>query len=428
MNLEIPRGGALALVAFVVASVTVLLILTARFGGPSIRLDDPYELRVTLGDTQGLTERSDVLVRGVKVGRVTGLRVRGGVARARLVLDAEPVDVHRGATVRVGSKTLLGEAYVDLVPGPAGAARLPSGATLPASAVRDTVQVDEALAALGPRAREDLAATVREAGRGAAAPETAERVSGTLGELHRTVQELHVLGTTLRDQTGDIAASVGAGRRVVGELAVRDGQLRRLVTGARTTLQATARRDRALRATLAETPRLLATTDRTLRTARPLLTQARPLVADLRATARPLTGALDALPAAARDLRVVLDRAAPVRAAALPLLRAAGPVIAAARPAARRLDPTLRNVVTAVRYLEPRKDAIAAWFANTAALGRRGDAKGRWARFFIFADPAQLLSQRSSLPTNAYPQPGDAADNRPYERGQTPRLRPAELP
>jgi len=428
MTLEIPRRWVAVLLAFAVVAVALLLVMTARFGGPTIRLDDPFTLRAAVPDTQGLAIRSDVLVRGVRVGRVAGLDVRGARTDVRLVLDGEPVQLRRGATLRVGNKTLLGEAYVDLDPGPRGAPALRSGTRLPDAAVRPSVEIDEALTVFGPAARRDLVAGIRTFGEGARPADTAARVSGTIGELRRTVQELHTLGRTLRSQTGDISRGVTAGGAVVRELASRDRAVRGLVADGERTLTALAGSDRGLRATVQELPALLRSADRTLRVAAPLLREARPLVADVRAAAAPLTGALDVLPAAATDLRAVLDGAAPLRRAAVPVLRQAGPVVAAARPAVRRLDPALRNLVTVVRYLEPRKATIAAWFANTADLGLNGDAKGSWARFFIFADPASLLSLPSDLQTNAYTQPGDARDNQPYRKGDYPRLMPAPAP
>ena len=108
-------------------------------------------------------------------------------------------------------------------------------------------------------------------------------------------------------------------------------------------------------------------------------------------------------------------------------LRSAGvrPVLDVAGPASRRLTPALRNVVTMVRYLEPRRRTISAWFANTADLGMNGDAKGSWARFFIFADPASATGAKTQLPGNSYTLPNDAEANAPYRPGDYPRLRPA---
>src|SRR5206468_9739627 len=99
--------------------------------------------------------------------RVSGIHGAGDAATLDLVLDGEPVTVHRGATVRVGTKTLLGEPYVDLDPGPDAAPELPSGARLGLAAARDNVAVDEALRTFGPATRRDLQTTIGEAGRGA---------------------------------------------------------------------------------------------------------------------------------------------------------------------------------------------------------------------------------------------------------------------
>jgi ABC-type transporter Mla subunit MlaD len=221
---------------------------------------------------------------------------------------------------------------------------------------------------------------------------------------------------------------VQGGRVVVGALGDHEAALRAMVRDGERTLSALARRQSSLRATAAELPRLLSVARATLAQARPLVREARPAVADLRAAAPPLAGALHAVPGTASDLRAVLDRAPALRAAAVPVLARLRPVLAAATPAATRLGPAMRNVVTMARYLEPRKNTIAAWFANTADLGLNGDAKGEWARFFIFADPATAIGGRTTLGENAYTRPDDAAANAPYRPGDYPRLRPAPVP
>ena len=425
MNLRIAPRQVVALVLFAVVGVVLLLVMTARFGGPSLRVGEPFALRADVRDSEGLSVRSDVLYRGVRVGRVAGISRRGGVARVRLVLTDDAAVPRRGAWVSVGSKTLLGEAYVDLHAGARGAARLPSGARVPA---RASVEIDEALGALGAPARADLRALLGEAGTGAVDPATAGRVSDTIAELRRTVGELHALEGTLDGQEDDLAQTVRGGRVVVGALAEHEDALRALTRGGERTLSALTRRDGALHATTAELPRLLTTARATLTAARPLVREARPAVADLRAAAPPLAGALDAVPPAARDLRVVLARAATLRRAAVPVLARARPVLAAAAPVARRLGPAMRNVVTMARYFEPRKNTIAAWFSNTASLGDNGDAKGKWARFFIFADPATATGGRTTLGENAYTRPDDAAHNAPYRPGDYPRLTAAPIP
>lgn len=425
MNLHLPRTHRLALVAFVVVGSAIFLVLLARFGGPTIRLSEPYALTATFRDTQGLAVRSDVLVRGVRAGQVDAIERRGDTAVLRLRINADGVTVRRGATVRTGQKTLLGEAYVDLDPGPAGAPALPKDSELPPSATLDSVELDEALEALDQNARDDLSATVREAGAGARDARTAERVSGTVGELRATVREVRRLGATLRNQDADVAGAVRDGRAVLEEAAGRDATLRALVADAATTLDALTANDRALRATAREVPATLAETRGTLDEALPLLREARPVAADLRSASAPLASALRAAPAAARDLDAVLRRSRSLRRAAEPALRRLRRIVPAARFVARGLDPVLGDLVPVVGYLGSREKTIAAWFSNTADLGLNGDAKGSWARFFIFADPSSAIGAPTSLRANSYTRPGDAANNQPYRPGDYPKLRRA---
>jgi hypothetical protein len=77
-----------------------------------------------------------------------------------------------------------------------------------------------------------------------------------------------------------------------------------------------------------------------------------------------------------------------------------------------------------LQYLAPRANTIAAWFSNTDALGQNGDAKGRWARFFVGFDPSTGFGLPGSPPGNSYTEPGDAAHNAGYKPGDFPHLLP----
>ncbi|MDX8151724.1 MlaD family protein [Patulibacter brassicae] len=428
MSPRATRGGLLLLAGFLALAAAIFLVLGARFGGPAIRVSEPFLLRASLPDGQGLTVRSDVLLRGVRVGHVRTIRRAGGSAALTVAFDVEDVVPRRGTTLRVGTKTALGEAYVDVVPGPRDAAALRSGATLAAGAIRPSVEVDEALEALSPSARRDLAASTRTWGEGTASPEADAEIAGAIAGVRDAVGGLHRLGDVLGGQADDVASIVDAGGRVAGELAARRARLGSLVAGADRTLRATAAGHEDLRATVVEAPRLLRAVRRTLADADPLVPEARRLVADARAAAPDLAAATRRVPAVARDADRVLRGAAGLRRAADPVLDRAPAVLDAAGPVTRLAEPVLANAATMTRYFEPRKRTIAAWFSNTAAIGTNGDAKGRWARFFVFFDPATLLGMKDGLATNAYTGPGDAADNQPYRAGDFPRLRATPAP
>lgn len=426
MNLQIPRGGVVMLVLFLASATAIFLYLMDRFGGPSMSFSEPYSLVAGIPDTQGLAKKSDVLVRGVKVGEVQSIDVDGGDrAQVTLAIGDEYAPVRRSATVRVGQKTVLGEAYVDLDPGTRSEPPLADGARLPAAQVLPAVELDEALAALDADGRRSLRGMLRTFGRGARSPETAQRVGATASRLAELTRQLRRLGVALRGQDGDLARLVLDSRTVLGELADREARVNRLVADGSATLGALAAHDASLREGIAEMPRLLAAARRTLGQAQPLLREGRPLLADLERAAEPLDSAFEDLRPVADSARRVLARLPALNRTAIPFLRRARPVVEAARPVARRLTPALGNLITAVRYLEPRRNTLSAWFSNTADMGLNGDEKGSWVRFFIFAEHGTGFGAPGAFRNNAYTTPNDGDDLQPHRPGSYPRLRAA---
>jgi phospholipid/cholesterol/gamma-HCH transport system substrate-binding protein len=427
MNLRISRTGAVALVASLLVAAAIFIYLMGRFGGPSVNLSDAYEVSATIPDTQGLAVKSEVLVRGVKVGEVQEITDEGAAARVKFAIQSRYAPLGEDATVRVGQKTLLGESFVDLDRGHVARGRLADGAELASSRVQPTVEIDEALASLGPQTRAHMRSLLASTGEGAVSPGTNARVDQSVEGLARTVDSLHKLSRTLRDQRTDIAGTVQDSRVVLRALGSREAQLRAIVSRARRTLEATASSGRELRAGMTDLPDLLASTQRTLSDAQPLLKEARPLVANLANAAPALTPALEDLRPVARSATRVIDGLGPLNGVAVPFLRKARPVVDLARPVARGSDPAIRNLVSMVAYLSPRKNTISSWFANTGDLGLNGDTQGSWARFFIFVDPMTAFGRKSSgVENNAYTSPDDAASNRSYGRGGYPRLRAYE--
>ncbi|WP_354701688.1 hypothetical protein DSM112329_02014 [Paraconexibacter sp. AEG42_29] len=424
MNLFLTRRARLGLLVFAVVSIALALFLSARFGGPALRTSTPFTVSTVLPDSQGVGPGSDVLVRGVHAGRVGKVtRTAGDRTRLKLELDAGARrHVRTDAVVRIGTKTPLGEAFVDLDPGRA-ATRTREGAVIRSA---PTVQIDEALEALDPGARRDLASVLKTSGRGLRSPAAAARLGATVEGLDQTVAAFDRLTGTLRGQAGDIAGAVRSGRAIFGALATRQAGIRSLVVNARRTLDAAGADPTALRAGLRELPGLTREIRGTLVQAEGLIDDARGPVRDLRRAAGPLTAALTAAPAPLDDLGTVLGRAAQVRAAADPALASLKRTLPALTPALRGLGPALANVVPMLDYLAPRTQTIAAWFTNTDALGQNGDARGKWARFFIGIDPNTALGiPGGSAPRrNAYTPPGDAAANRAFQAGDFPRLQP----
>lgn len=417
MNLHLSRRAAFGLALFAAVSLALLAFFSARFGGPTIGGTSGLRVRVLVADAQGMPTGADVLVRGVRVGSVKAQHAAGARTELVLALGDTPA-LHPDATVRIGSKTPLGEPFVDLDPGKAAGARPRVLRSKPA------VEIDEALSVLDRTGRADAGALSEKLARGLRSPAAGARLNATLAQASRAVAAFGRLGEQLRAQRGDLAATVLNSRAVLDDLATRDGDIRGLVEDAAATLRAAGASRAALRATVARLPRTLASARATMAAARPLTRRATPLATATARASAPLARALRAAPATLVDAAAVLRAAPAVRAAATPALRSLPRTLAAARPAAELLGPVLANLVPVARFLGPRSATAAAWFSNTADLGSNGDTKGRWARFFVLFDGATALGTPSDPPGNSYTAPGDAAANRAYAAGGYPRLLP----
>ena len=94
----------------------------------------------------GLDDKASVRVAGVRVGSVDGVGLQGTRARITLALD-KPLPLTQGTTARIANLGLLGEKYVELVPGPPDAPPLPENAVLGVEAPLWTETVENITAA-----------------------------------------------------------------------------------------------------------------------------------------------------------------------------------------------------------------------------------------------------------------------------------------
>ncbi len=131
--------GVLVLVALAISGWLVLRIenfTIGRNGGKSFF--------VTLPNGQGLAAKSPVLLRGVRVGRVTALALDGEGVRATVIVE-QAVQLHEGAQAQVSSVGLLGEKQLDLDSGDLRAPLLAEGAVIQGG---NSVSLDDVFARL----------------------------------------------------------------------------------------------------------------------------------------------------------------------------------------------------------------------------------------------------------------------------------------
>ncbi len=118
------KVGAFFLIVLAITALLIWKIEDIRVGHGR-----PRKVTVQFKDVGGLDEKSAVRVAGVKVGKVGKIRLVEGKAFVDIELDPN-VFLRQGASASIESLGLLGEKYVELVPGPFGAAPLPDNSVI----------------------------------------------------------------------------------------------------------------------------------------------------------------------------------------------------------------------------------------------------------------------------------------------------------
>jgi phospholipid/cholesterol/gamma-HCH transport system substrate-binding protein len=173
--------------------VMAYLILRAE----QVRLFEPRGRRVVaqFHSVAGLDDQSAVRIAGVRVGRVDGIDLHGRQAMVTIIVERD-VALTRGTYAEIKNLGLLGDKYVELVPGPGGAELLREGAVIPG---RPSAGIDEVLASVS--------------GLGGSLEEVAAQLSGKApaeGPLGRLVLNLELTSEQIRDLVSTNRDQLGA--------------------------------------------------------------------------------------------------------------------------------------------------------------------------------------------------------------------------
>jgi phospholipid/cholesterol/gamma-HCH transport system substrate-binding protein len=274
-----------------------MLIILAILGYFILKIEDIHPSRkgtktvkAVFDSVAGLDNKSKVRVAGVPVGTVTDIRLRDdGKAEVTMDVDSD-VQLHNGASARVVNLGLLGEKYIELVPGPPNTPTLAEGKELQGSQPASIDDVTNQISAIatdvkaitaslrtvmaGPEGQhrvEEIVENVRQitaqvrdlvaANRSnvdatlanarditaelrtsipklsASIEKVAETLNGTLGEnrqdVHQVVENLRKLSTDLKTTTENLNAITGqvrSGEGTVGKLLYSDEAHQRLTT------------------------------------------------------------------------------------------------------------------------------------------------------------------------------------------------------
>lgn len=411
---------------FTLACAVGLGFLWTRAGGtvPLVTEHRAYDVTFASTDIKNLRDLGDVKVAGVTVGRVEETSLGDDGAVVNIALDEEVAPLHEGVTVRVGVKSLVGSSYVEVVDG--DGPEIEDGAALPASAVKESVDVDELFNALDAKTRANLSASLRSL-------DTVTRGRGQeLDRLLRGAGRLGTSGHTVLDavaaQSSELELLSREATQLLATLDTGRGQIATLVRDARTLTGALAGQRTSIEETVRQLPGLLDHVRTGAVKLEELSGPLTPIARHLRVAAPDLNRALVNLPSVTDDLHGLLPALDDSLDAAPATLDRIPPVADDLSGLVPDALATLRDLNPMLAYLAPYGRDTGAMLASFgASMDRVAEDGIRPIRLAAVFGPGSIrgvpirVNPDDLYWTNPYPAPGAAGTGSPW-RGEYPRL------
>lgn len=415
---EVARRRSVRIGAVTLAAVVgvVAFAITAQNGMPEyVPGVSRTEVKAAFDDTGALREGDDVRIANVRSGFVDNIELIDGVPIVTMRLDGGR-EVYQDASVTVGTRSALGQKFIELDPGSSDTGEMDEGATIPASRTTETVELDEVLESLDAPTRARLGQAVRATGRG---------LGGRGGDLSDALRaaapmlgDVQAISEALTADDGqDLVDLLDAADLLASDLDDQRDELSELVEDVRTTnLALNVDEGTALEEVLQRAPSTL----RDVRTALKTLDEPLRRTGSAAVALRP--GA-EALGVATPDLRAVLREGVdPLRKVpavtedASSAVDALTPLLDDARPVVEQLGTALERAQRPLANLAPYAPEVLLFFANAQSALSQGDAAGRWLRFYPVYNPEIFMSNvpidNPLTRREAYPAPGAAPRHR----------------
>lgn len=414
----VPRLRGLTVVAFISICAILFGYLWINMGGrlPLVS-GDGYRVTVESKDVDNLVYDSDVMVAGVRVGKVRELDAKNGTATVVLQIDDEAaMPLHEGVTLRLRSKSLIEETYVEIVDG--NGAELPDGARLPSDALVPSVQLDDVLSSLDANTRADLSTALKSLG--ASTDQTRDQIAQTLTGLGSLGREGYDALDALEAQSQDLKRLVATSGRVMNSLDTGQGRIVDLVEQANLLTSSTASQKGDIEATLRALPGVLSTAREATSDLSILAEDLGPVTSGLDQAAPALTRALVELPQTTRDLRGLLpslDATLDKAPATLDRVPDVADELVDIIPTTRA---TLADVNPMLAFMAPYGRDLSAFIANWTAMMQNDDVNGHYLRIFPVLNEQSIKGNPLPLNTgvldksNAYPKPGESINPGPF--------------
>ena len=424
----------ITMVLFALSCVGLLLFLWLSFGGTIPFKAQGYRFEVGFSNAFDLADYADVRIAGVSVGKVVGKSRSpyGNRTIATIQMDNQYAPIRSQATAILRTKTLLGETYVQIAPGPRNAPPLKDGATLPDSRVVKSVQLDDVFNTFNPPTRQAFRQWQLELSQAVRGND--QNLSDVLGNLPTFAINFTDLLQVLDVQHSAVVNLVRNGGTTFAALNKDPAALRNLITAGETTFRTTAANNNALADVFHIFPTFLNEQRLTMASLQTFSSNADPVIRELIPVAQQLGPTLNALRELAPNLRHLFVKLGPLITASrtgLPatqrVLQGLGPnkLLDSLGPFLGQLDPILGWLGYHQQLISDFITAGgASLFPRTASFGQYGT--GHYLRQFGPSGNETLSFQQSGRDPNnrgnTYPEPLwlPAGEPRDFTMGNLP--------
>jgi phospholipid/cholesterol/gamma-HCH transport system substrate-binding protein len=116
----------------------------------------PYHVKLDFTNVDGLVQGNEVTMGGVKVGQVDGLEIQRNIAVVTVSVDSAHAPLPAGTKALLRSLGLLGNKYVELIPGRGSQSTLPDGYEISVQSTTSPTDLDQINAIFDAPTREKL--------------------------------------------------------------------------------------------------------------------------------------------------------------------------------------------------------------------------------------------------------------------------------
>ena len=276
-----------------------------------------------------------VVIAGIQVGKITAVELDEGHAVVGMDIEPEYIElIHPDAELLMRPKTNLNDMTVEVSPGTAEG-HIEEGDNIPLSQTQSNTNLDAFLATLDADTRQYIQLLVAGGAEGIGG--RGKQLSGAFRRFQPFVHYLADLNKAVASRRVALRRVIHSFREVSEELARRDAEVERFVSGSEAGLRGFANEQQALQESLIEFPATLAAVNAGLGSSSAFSVAARPALIGLIPQAQALG------PALASTQRFFNETTGPIRDQIRPFTRQIRPVLTHTKQGSADLEKTTRG-------------------------------------------------------------------------------------